>query len=566
MQLPQVQIPNFVGTLGQVEAIQQSRLQALAARQALEESQRFNAALPELTPALMAGEGPAYDAAVARLGGMGARGLQVALPLMQDARLRREFQAWQGGGGQAPAAPAAPASDPMQRIAVVESGGNDAARNPNSSAAGRFQIIDSTWRQYAPRLGLSDAQRMDPAAQEQVARAIQADARQAVGRDLSPGEAYGAHFLGIGGLRAFLGADRNADAQQVYAQAAGPQIAAQAFRANPGLLEPGMTVGQVLDALNRRMGAGGASGAATPVSAPGAPQSRQGIDQAELRRIEMGLASPNPMIQRAAQARLQMLQMQQRGEVAPLETVEGADGRPVLVPREQAVGRTPMRLPNTVVNNNMPGDTVRGRADAATLQEVQRGANDARQLVSLFDRAERAVRNVPEGTGAQLLPIIGQAARAIGIEIAGTEEAEVLRSITNGLAVLQRAPGSGATTDFEMRLYMQAVPRLGNTRQGNLMLIDMGRRLALRRMQEANIWRQHAGEPDLMERLNALPPVFTADELRVLEGDATPTNNAQPGGGRIQADPPAPVAARPRARNSQGQVIEWNGSAWVPAQ
>lgn len=565
--VPQVQIPNFVGTLGQVEQIQQSRLQAMAARQAMEEAQRFNDALPSLAPALMAGEGPAYDAAVARLGGMGARGLQVALPLMQDARLRREFQQWQGGGGMTmPQVPAAPAGgDPMQRIAAVESGGNDAARNPRSSAAGRFQIIDSTWRQYAPRLGLTDAQRMDPQAQEAVARAIQADARQAVGRDLSPGEAYGAHFLGIGGLRAFLGADPNADAQQVYAQAAGPQVAAQAFRANPGLLEPGMTVGQVMEALNRRMGAGGA---ATPVSAPSAaPASRQGIDPAELRRIEMGLASPNPMIQRAAQARLQMLQMQQRGEVAPLETVEGPDGRPVLVPREQAVGRTPMRLPNTVVNNtnNLPGDTVRGRADAATLQEVQRGANDARQLVQLFDRAERAVRSVPEGTGAQLLPIVGQAARAIGIEIAGTEEAEVLRSITNGLAVLQRAPGSGATTDFEMRLYMQAVPRLGNTRAGNLQLIDMGRRLALRRMQEANIWRQHAGEPDLMERLNALPPVFTPDELRVLEGDATPTNNAQPGG-RVQADPPAPVVTRPRARNNQGQVIEWNGSAWVPAQ
>jgi hypothetical protein len=309
--VPQVQIPNFVGTLGQVEQVQQSRLQAMAARQAMEEAQQFNAALPSLTPALMAGEGPEYDAAVARLGGMGARGLQVALPLMQDARLRREFNAWQqGGGGPAPAAPTMQAGggDPMQRIAAVESGGNDAARNPRSSAAGRFQIIDSTWRQYAPRLGLTDAQRMDPAAQEQVARAIQADARQAIGRDLSPGEAYGAHFLGVGGLRAFANAPRDADAQQVYAQAAGPQVAAQAFRANPGLLEPGMTVGQVMDALGRRMGGGGQP-AATPASAPG---NRTGIDPAELRRIEMGLASPNPMIQRAAQARLQALQLQQR--------------------------------------------------------------------------------------------------------------------------------------------------------------------------------------------------------------------------------------------------------------
>jgi hypothetical protein len=403
---------------------------------------------------------------------------------------------------------------------------------------------------------------MDPAAQEQVARAIQADAQQQIGRPLSQGEAYGAHFLGIGGLRAFLSAPPNADAMQVYAQAAGPQIAQQAFRANPGLLEPGMTVGQVMDRLNGRMGGGGA----IPASAQGGGQQRPAG----------GMPTPEQFAQLAAQAaagnevagRLVQIWgpfMRQGGGSEPLETIEGPDGRPVLVPRSQAAGRTPVRTPPVQVN--MPaGDTVRGRADASVLPDVMKGANDARQLLALFDRADRAVRAVPEGQGAQLLPIVGQAARALGIDIQGTSESEVLRSITNGLAVLQRAPGSGATTDFEMRLYMQAVPRLGNTREGNLRLIDMGRRLARRRMEEAEVWRRHAGEPDLMERLNALPPVFSEEDQRFLGEDAMPAASPGPGGVGTAEPPAAAAPSRPRARNAQGQTLEYNGSAWVPVQ
>lgn len=571
--VPQIQIPDFAATLFRGEQMQQSRLQALAAQRALDEAARYDGTLSEIAPALAEGQGPGYDSALARLAGAGRRGFETALPLLQQRQQRREYDQWTGQGAPvatpAVATPRVP-GDPLTRIATVESGGDDAARNPRSSAAGRFQIIDSTWNQYAPRLGLRPDQRMEPAAQEQVARAIQADAQQAVGRPLRPGEAYGAHFLGIGGLRAFLGADPNADAQTVYAQAAGPQIAAQAFQRNPGLLAPGMTVGQVMAALDRRMGGGQAAapGAApagdtvpaqnaAPAAAGGAP-SRTGIDPAEMQRIQQGLASPNPMIQRAAQARLQMLQFQMRDGAtpnmpAPIRLGDGPHGPAgVYRPRPdgtfERLGDVPPPNQTTVIQ----GDTVRGRADAAELTAVQASARDARQLMALFDRAERAVRATPEGQGAQLLPVVGQAARALGIDIAGTAEAEVLRSITNGLAVLQRAPGSGATTDFEMRLFMQAVPRLGNTREGNLRLIEMGRRLAQRRIEEAGIWRRHAGEPDLLDRIAALPAVFSEEEKQLLQQDATPVNN--PGAGGPAPVPGATAALGPPPPPRVGEV------------
>lgn len=458
----------------------------------------------------------------------------------------------------------------LSRIASVESGGDPNARNPASSAAGAFQITDGTWRQYAPRLGLGDADRMNPAAQRRVAEAIQADARGAVGRDLSPGEQYGAHLLGIGGLRAFLGADPSADAQTVYAQAAGPGIAAQAFQRNPGLLEPGMTVGQVMQRIGARVG--GAPGGTTPASsdAPGRSP-RVDVDAATLAQLQADLAHPNPLVRRDAQARLAVLQFQRQnagGGSEPLEVVERLDGRGAeLVPRSQAPGRTPARTPPVQVN--MPGENARVRADTQTLQEVNQGANQARAVMALLEQAEGAIARVPEGAGAQLVPILGQIGARLGFNIPGTSEAEVLRAITTQLGVLQRVPGSGATTDFEMRLYMQAVPRLGTTREGNLALVRMGRRLAERKIAEAGLWRRHAGEPDLMDRLDALGPVFSQEDRRILGDDATPVSEqgGQPGPGGVGvAEPPPPAQARPRARNAQGAVVEWNGIAWVPAQ
>jgi hypothetical protein len=310
-------------------------LQMDAAEREIGEQNALAAAYREGGAGLASDDPAQRTAAAARIAAVGPRGYALAAPVLQRARDEGAVSRIFGGGGAAAPAPAAspmaaPAggADPLVRIAAVESGGNDAARNPRSSAAGRFQIIDSTWNQYAPRLGLRPEQRMDPAAQEQVARAIQADAAQQIGRPLSQGEAYGAHFLGIGGLRAFLSAPPNADAMQVYAQAAGPQIAQQAFRSNPGLLEPGMTVGQVMERLNGRMGGGGA----IPASAQGGGQQRMPGQptQAQFAQLMQQAATGNEVAQRLVQNWMPFM----RREAANFQLTE-IDGQRVAVdPRD----------------------------------------------------------------------------------------------------------------------------------------------------------------------------------------------------------------------------------------
>lgn len=156
--------------------------------------------------------------------------------------------------GQAPA-PGEGGGRAAVRDAIfrAENPAGDARQNPLSSASGPGQITNETWRAYAPRLGLTDAQRNDRAAHERIFDAFMDDAERQIGRRLNPGEMYAAWLLGIGGARAFFAAPRNANAREVYRSVASEERTAQAFSSNGDLLRPNMTVGQVLDAIAARV-------------------------------------------------------------------------------------------------------------------------------------------------------------------------------------------------------------------------------------------------------------------------------------------------------------------------
>lgn len=146
----------------------------------------------------------------------------------------------------------------VDRIIGIESGGNPNAKNPNSSAEGLGQFIDSTWldvlKRNRPDLasGKSDqeliALKRDPAlSREMVAALVQENSDRLTRAGVTPTNAnvYLAHFLGAGGAIAVARAAPDTPVSQILGQG---QISA-----NKSILE-GKTAGDVRAWASRKMG------------------------------------------------------------------------------------------------------------------------------------------------------------------------------------------------------------------------------------------------------------------------------------------------------------------------
>lgn len=143
----------------------------------------------------------------------------------------------------------------LVRIAQVESGLNPNAKNPNSSAGGLGQFIDTTWAQYG-----GGASKFDPnASADAMARLTRdntAGLRQTLGRDPTPGELYLSYQQGLGGATKLLS---NPQARAVDI------VGDRAVRLNGGT--PDMTAGQFAALWSRKVG-GGPTQAASAADLP----------------------------------------------------------------------------------------------------------------------------------------------------------------------------------------------------------------------------------------------------------------------------------------------------------
>lgn len=131
----------------------------------------------------------------------------------------------------------------LARTAKIESSGNPNAKNPNSSAEGLFQFINSTGRAYGLN---SSADKRDPVmaslAAAQLAGENQDYLRDRLGREPTAGELYLAHQQGAGGAANLL-ANPNAPAASVVGSAAA--------RLNGGA---GQTAGQLASRWTSKFG------------------------------------------------------------------------------------------------------------------------------------------------------------------------------------------------------------------------------------------------------------------------------------------------------------------------
>ncbi len=197
----------------------------------------------------------------------------------------------------------------IDQIIGVESGGNPNATNPNSSAMGAGQFINSTWldtiKAARPDLvqGKSDtdllALRSDPQLSREMTEAYAAKNGEFLSKNgvpVTPGNTYLAHFAGPQGAVNVLKADPTAPVSSV--------LSPDAMKANPFLAN--MTVGDLQAWSARKMGGGAPQpqpAQASPAATPGAPL--QLAPQAPVFPAPMPQAAPQAQPQQAPQAALQ---------------------------------------------------------------------------------------------------------------------------------------------------------------------------------------------------------------------------------------------------------------------
>lgn len=181
----------------------------------------------------------------------------------------------------------------LARTYQIESGGNPNAQNPNSSAGGGFQFIDSTAKAY----GLIDKTDLVASADAaaRLARDNAAALRGVLGRDPTAAELYLAHQQGGGGASALL-SNPNARAVDV--------VGADAVRLNGG--DPNMTAGEFANLWLGKFG----GGQAQPAQAP---------------QMDLGTLSElaaNPMASPGQKAVLEALIGQQMQAADPMRQIE----------------------------------------------------------------------------------------------------------------------------------------------------------------------------------------------------------------------------------------------------
>lgn len=328
--------------------------------------------------------------------------------------------------------------DYLATTRAKESGGNDLAANPNSTALGRYQFTKDTWgglaRKY-PDLGLTPNGRTDPAQQERAMQAFTRDNAQALtsaGITINPQNLYGAHFLGASGASKFIpGALSNPDAPA--ASLVGPGVA----RANRTVFfnrdgSP-KTAGEVYAWMGGRRG--GSAPASTQVAAAPqiAPPQRSSVavanNEADVQALEreMGMlpsaprqvasAEPDAANIPAAGAQPVGFVVPQGGAAAaaPSQAFPGfaAGGGTRMTPELQTALNAAWRNPNTrAMAGQIFGQLLKGKDSGWDLKDVN---------------GQSAWVNAQDG---RILPI-GQAKRntaTVGNNLVDTATGEVLYS------------------------------------------------------------------------------------------------------------------------------------------
>jgi hypothetical protein len=128
-----------------------------------------------------------------------------------------------------------------------------------------------------------------------------------------------------------------------------------------------------------------------------------------------------------------------------------------------------------------------GGLTAERFNDYVKSGDEARGMVADLDSLREIGSRVTTGKTAEIKAALGPYAEALGVKIDQLGDLQAYNAITAKMAPRMRVPGSGATSDFEMRQYLEALPTLGKTPEGNEIIANTNQSLLLHRQKVAEI-------------------------------------------------------------------------------
>jgi hypothetical protein len=213
--------------------------------------------------------------------------------------------------------------------------------------------------------------------------------------------------------------------------------------------------------------------------------------------------------------------------------------------------------PGTSVNVDTKGETkfqeTAGKAlaeRAAKLMEDGDAAVTDKALVGQLRELGGQIKLL--GSGAAIQGWLAERGIKVGPNVS---EIEAYTALVDKLTPQQRVPGSGATSDFDARMFKSALPSLVRTPEGNRIIVDTLDALADNRLRRAEISGMILnGDIDRKEGFRQLNEVQKqAKSLERVVIDAAKTGGKAPAGSQggapsTQAAPGNPPATAPRQR------------------
>lgn len=182
----------------------------------------------------------------------------------------------------------------------------------------------------------------------------------------------------------------------------------------------------------------------------------------------------------------------------------------------------------------------KGEARVARFAAIAEDLPAADSLSQSINRLDQLLEGVDPGTEAAAVNWVRD---MTGLELTeGAGKLQAVQSMIDYLTPRMRVPGSGATSDMEMRIFKNALPGLMGTPDGNRIIIETLKGLAERRVDMANIASDYLNDTltaeEATKQMRSLPDPFAA--FKGSRGEDTlsaPAPTTTPPVGDVKRDP-----------------------------